>query len=56
LKAMLTMPFSNPQYVEEIFHISPSKSYFIEKYSQFIFHWLDERFFNHGKKHRAIVG
>lgn len=57
LKAMLTMPFSNSQYVEEIFHVSPSKPYFIKKYSDFILHWLDERFLKHeNKKRQAIVG
>lgn len=44
LKGMITMPFSNPQYVQEIFHLSPFDDYFIRKYGFHVISWLDERF------------
>lgn len=58
LKGMITMPFSNPQYVEEIFHLSPSERYFIKKYGMHLFNWLDERFSRHQeqKRRKAEVG
>lgn len=57
LKGMITMPFSNPQYVEEIFHLSPTEQYFIRKYGLYIVQWLDERFSCHEKqKQKADVG
>ncbi len=44
LKGMITMPFSNPQYVQEIFHLSPFEDYFIRQYGLHVLSWLDERF------------
>lgn len=54
LKGMLTMPFSNPQYVEEIFHLSPSEPYFIKKYSMYVIRWLDERFLINREQERKV--
>lgn len=57
LKGMITMPFSNPQYVEEIFHLSPSEQYFIRKYGLYVVQWLDERFSRQAdQKQKAEVG
>lgn len=57
LKGMLTMPFSNPQYVEEIFHLSPTEQYFIKKYGLYVVNWFDEQFCRHeSNEKKAEVG
>jgi AcrR family transcriptional regulator len=41
LKSLLTNPFLNSHYVNEVLHILPHEKYFIEKYRREIFQWID---------------
>lgn len=41
LKSLLNTPFLNIHYVNEVLHILPHESYFVEKYSREIFQWID---------------
>ncbi|MCT8137360.1 forespore capture DNA-binding protein RefZ [Anaerobacillus sp. CMMVII] len=42
IRALVTMPFSQPQYIREIYHLSPNENYFVQKYLQHIEKWLNE--------------
>ncbi|PWA11151.1 TetR family transcriptional regulator [Pueribacillus theae] len=44
LKGMIMMPFMNPQYLQEIFNMSPSEHYFAKRYGMRVLDWIDERF------------
>jgi len=41
LKSLLNTPFLNIHYVNEVLHILPHETYFVEKYSREIFQWID---------------
>lgn len=40
LKSMLIMPYLHPQYLQEIFHVSPSDDYFTRRYSACLQDWM----------------
>ncbi|HZG74052.1 MAG TPA: forespore capture DNA-binding protein RefZ [Chondromyces sp.] len=42
LKAMLSMPFLNSQYLREVWHMYPQEKYFIDKYMILMERWIDE--------------
>lgn len=42
MKSMLTMPFINPHYLQEIFQVSPSDDYFTRRYSARLQNWIDD--------------
>lgn len=42
IRALLTMPFSQPQYIREVYHLLPHEDYFVLTYKQHVEKWLDE--------------
>ncbi|MBM4762574.1 forespore capture DNA-binding protein RefZ [Bacillus sp. B15-48] len=41
LKSLLTTPFLNVQYVNEVLHLLPHEKYFVEKYCRELDRWID---------------
>lgn len=46
IRALLTMPYSQPQYIREVYHLQPHENFFVQKYLKHIENWLQE-FLNH---------
>ncbi len=46
LRALLTMPYSQPQYIREVYHLQPNEDYFVQKYIKHIERWLSEFLYN----------
>ncbi len=46
LRALLTMPYSQPQYIREVYHLQPHEEYFVQKYIKHIERWLSEFLYN----------
>ncbi|WNF36070.1 forespore capture DNA-binding protein RefZ [Bacillaceae bacterium IKA-2] len=42
IRALLTMPFSQPQYIREVYHLQPHEDYFVSTYRQHVEKWLEE--------------
>ncbi|NSL51311.1 forespore capture DNA-binding protein RefZ [Calidifontibacillus erzurumensis] len=42
LKALLTMPYLQPQYMIEVLHLNPAEPYFVSKYQKEIYRWIEE--------------
>ncbi len=42
IRALVTMPYSQPQYIREVYHLTPHENYFIQKYYTHIEKWLNE--------------
>lgn len=42
LRALLTMPFSQPQYLREVYHLQPHEDFFVQKYIKHVEKWLNE--------------
>lgn len=42
IRALLTMPFSQPQYIREVYHLQPHEDYFVLTYRQHVEKWLNE--------------
>ncbi|OIJ18234.1 TetR family transcriptional regulator [Anaerobacillus alkalidiazotrophicus] len=42
IRALLTMPYSQPQYIREVYHLYPHESYFVQQYMKHIKKWLQE--------------
>lgn len=42
IRALLTMPFSQPQYITEVYHLQPHEDYFVLTYKQHVEKWLNE--------------
>lgn len=42
LKGMIIMPFMNPQYLQEIFQLSPSDAHFNKRYAAYLTNWVDQ--------------
>jgi AcrR family transcriptional regulator len=40
IRALVTMPYSQPQYIREVYHLQPQDDYFVEKYGQYVENWL----------------
>ncbi len=41
LRTMITMPYLSPHYLREVFQITPSEPYFIERYMEHLERWVD---------------
>jgi AcrR family transcriptional regulator len=41
LKGLLSMPFLNTHYMNEVLHVRPNELYFVEKYIREIYKWID---------------
>lgn len=46
LRALITMPYSQPQYIREVFHLLPQETYFVSKYIKHVELWLNQILFN----------
>lgn len=42
LKGLLVMPFLNAPYLREVFYLFPNEPFFVERYANEIYHWIDE--------------
>ncbi|MFN7250632.1 MAG: forespore capture DNA-binding protein RefZ [Anaerobacillus sp.] len=42
IRALVTMPFSQPQYIREVFHLTPNENFFVKKYLDHFEKWLSE--------------
>lgn len=42
LKGMIIMPYMNPQYLREIFQLSPTDSHFKKRYATCLTEWIDQ--------------
>ncbi|RXI98755.1 TetR/AcrR family transcriptional regulator [Anaerobacillus alkaliphilus] len=42
IRALVTMPYSQPQYIREVYHLNPHETYFSQKYYSHIEKWLNE--------------
>ena len=40
LRALITMPYSQPQYIQEVFHLFPHEPYFVSKYMKVVEKWI----------------
>lgn len=40
IRALVTMPYSQPQYIREVYHLHPHEDYFVQKYTRVIEDWL----------------
>lgn len=40
LRALITMPYSQPQYIREVFHLFPHEPYFVNKYMVYVEKWI----------------
>ncbi len=41
LRGMLTMPYLHPQYIREVYHLSPNERYFLTHYVKYLTDWVD---------------
>lgn len=42
IRALVTMPYSQPQYIREVYHLTPHENYFVHKYLNHLEKWLNE--------------
>lgn len=42
IRALITMPYSQPQYIREVYHLIPHEDFFVYKYLTHIDKWLEE--------------
>ncbi|WP_096202664.1 forespore capture DNA-binding protein RefZ [Bacillus sp. FJAT-45350] len=41
LRGMLTMPYTHPQYIREVYHLIPHEPYFLKHYLNYLTMWVD---------------
>lgn len=42
IRALLIMPYSQPMYIREVYHLTPHENYFVKKYLKQVENWLNE--------------
>lgn len=52
LKGMLIMPYTNIQYVQEVWNLSPQETYFVDRYYEMLEEWLASFLNKQPKPHR----
>ncbi|QOY38619.1 forespore capture DNA-binding protein RefZ [Anaerobacillus isosaccharinicus] len=53
IRALVTMPYSQPQYIREVYHLTPHENYFVHKYLNHVEKWLNE-FLNKDANHSKL--
>lgn len=54
LRALLTMPYSQPQYIREVYHLQAHEDYFVHKYIKQIESWLSLFLYSENQEHKLL--
>ncbi len=55
IRALITMPYSMPQYIREVYHLNPHEDYFVSKYLTHIKTWISEFLYKEHDKNKLTI-